>query len=237
MYCLPARATRLSTLLVKPPSHDDTRLLAIKHHSPFSQASSKLHAPIITTMHFLTLTPLFFALPSAATLLYVAFPHLLIPLVKDSPNHAYGTKNNATVSGNIFTELSFDVPRDIPNVAICRLNFHVNTSPLKNAPKEIKGAAPFQFHASALEPTISKDDDTWYSHPPVTGNPMMTVKLGSDWSVTVVDGWFECPFGKVAQFLLHPTGEAGRSFSYSWFELNYPWTEGGPHGITLEMHS
>ncbi|KAF2829571.1 hypothetical protein CC86DRAFT_191389 [Ophiobolus disseminans] len=189
-------------------------------------------------MHILTLTPLLFALPSLAELLHVAFPHLLIPLNKDAPNTPHGTKTDAKVSASTWTEISFDVPKDIPGVGVCRLNFHINTFPAKNAPKELKGNAPHSFHASRLEPTIDRDADTWFSHPPVVGTPMTTFDIQEDWSVSTEGGWFECPYGTVAQFLLHPTGEGGQAgFSYKWFELNYPAVLGGPHGITLEMHS
>jgi hypothetical protein len=186
-------------------------------------------------MHFLTLAPLLFALPTFAELRYVDFPHLLIPLVRSDPDKAYGTKPDATVSNDILTELSFDVRGDIPNVAICRINFHINTDKNKNAPKELKGIPPLQFQVTRLEPEINKDTDTYNDHPSPLGNAMATITLHTDWSVEVKDGWFACPFGGVAQFILHPVG--AKNFNYSWYELDYPESEGGPHGITLEMHS
>ena len=186
-------------------------------------------------MHFLTLAPLLFALPTFADLMFVDFPHLMIPLVRSTPTKAYGTHPNATVSNNVLTEISFDVRKDIPNVHVCRINFHINTDKNKNAPKDLQGVPPLQFHVTRLEPEINKDTDTYADHPAPVGDPVATITLHADWSVDVQRGWFECPFGSVAQFLLHPVG--ARNFRYSWYELNYPWSEGGPHGITLEMHS
>ncbi|KAF2845492.1 hypothetical protein T440DRAFT_472620 [Plenodomus tracheiphilus IPT5] len=130
-------------------------------------------------------------------------------------------------------EVSFDVPSN--EAAICRLNFHINTSPTKNAPRALYGTPPYTFNISRLQPTIDKDTDTWNSHPNIT-DYVATYILGQAGNVsTVASHWFECPKGQVAQFLLYPLG--GRDFGYYWFELDYPAEEGGPHGVVLEMHT
>lgn len=188
-------------------------------------------------MHFLTLSPLLLALPVLSTLIFTDFPHLLISLDKNQPDTVIGTLPSATVSNSIWTEVSFDVHqyKDYP-ANICRLNFHVNTNGPKNAPRKLDGEAPYKFEIYRLEPTIDKNADTWDSHPPMSEKwAMATVTLTKEWGVTVEGGWFTCPFGNVAQFILKPVDD--RAFSYSWYELNYGENEGGPHGLTLEMHS
>lgn len=45
---------------------------------------------------------------------------------------------------------------------------------------------------------------------------------------------YPCPKGQVAQFLLHPASD-DRDFGLDWFELDYPASEGGPHGIVFDM--
>lgn len=89
-----------------------------------------------------------------------------------------------------------------------------------------------------LAELIDKDKDSWASHPDVVGGwPLATFTVRRDWSVGVEQGWFVCPFGNVAQFLLHPTGGSGDGESVGWYELDYGWGVGGPNGITLEVHS
>jgi hypothetical protein len=61
------------------------------------------------------------------------------------------------------------------------------------------------------------------------------VTLGVNGKTTLKDGWLQCPLGDVAQFVLIPATSA--AFKYTWFELDYEESQGGPHGITLEMHT
>jgi hypothetical protein len=184
-------------------------------------------------MHALSLIPLLFAIPSLATLQHVEFPHLIIPLNKNHANTAYGTQKNSTVSDYIWTEISFDVPADVP-AAICRVNFNLNLNPVKKAPWKVYGNPPYDIEVRRLEPTINKDKDTWNASAFIK-EYVATILISKEGTVEVLDGWFECPKGDVAQFIMLPTAPLGMDFS--WFELDYPWSEGGPHGITLEMHT
>jgi hypothetical protein len=184
-------------------------------------------------MRAISLLPIFFAIPSLATLQYVDFPHLIIPLNSNKPDTALGTQHSGQVSNQVHTEISFDVRADIP-AAICRINFHLNLNPTKNAPWTLYGNPPYEVKVTRLRPTINKDKDTWNSRPATTGY-VATIRLQSDGSVQVQDGWFDCPKGNVAQFLLTPAN--GNGMGLTWFELDYSAAEGGPHGITLEMHS
>jgi hypothetical protein len=184
-------------------------------------------------MRALTAIPLLFALPSFAILQYVAFPHLLIPLKSGNPNTAFGTQFTGIVATGAYSEVSFDVPANVPS-AICRINFHINTSPIKHAPWSLSGSSNYFFNVTRLEPTMNQYTDTWNSHP-MEAEYVGTVHLGKDGSTSMEAGWFDCPKGQVAQFLLFPT--EGKNFYLSWYELNYSWADGGPHGITLEMHT
>jgi hypothetical protein len=184
-------------------------------------------------MRAFALLPVLFALGSIAELEHVEFPHLIIPLKDSTADSAYGTQTTGEVSNSVYTEVSFDVPRDVA-ANICRINFSINTNPAKNAPRTLSGQAPYTFFVYRIEPTINKDTDTWNSHPEII-NYVATITLSEGGGVTIVDGWFDCPKGEVAQFLLVPQGT--RAFRYTWYELNYPASAGGPHGITLEMHS
>jgi hypothetical protein len=185
-------------------------------------------------MHISTFLPFVFALGAIAELQLVDFPHLLIPIKKNTPNTHYGTQTTAEVSNNVWTEVSFDVRSDVP-ASICRINFHINTNPTKNAPRSLSGDEPYQFLVNRLTSTIDKDRDTWNHSPEIT-NYVARVTLTQDGGVTVEDGWFTCPKGNVAQFVLTPVNNA-RTFKYTWFELDYPSELGGPHGITLDMHT
>lgn len=184
-------------------------------------------------MRLLTLLPFVFALGAVADLQQVEFPHLIIPLKKSFPAQAFGTQTSGEISQRVWTEVSFDVPNNVP-ANICRINFHINTNPSKNAPRTLSGAAPYTFLVYRLLPQINKDTDSWDSHPKTT-NYVATVTLTPSGGVTVEDGWFQCPLGEVVQFLLTPVGS--RAFRYTWFELDYSSDVGGPHGITLEMHT
>ena len=112
--------------------------------------------------------------------------------------------------------------------------FYVNTDPNKNAPRELSGEAPYVFNITRLEPKMNKDSDKWNSYPATTGH-VKTVELDYAGVKSQDDGWFTCPKGQVAQFLLRPA--SNRNFRYYWFELDYPGTEGGAHGVVLEMHT
>jgi hypothetical protein len=184
-------------------------------------------------MRFLALLPFLFALGAVADLQAVEFPHLIIPLKKNSPDQAFGTQTSGEISQAVWTEVSFDVPSNV-DANICRINFHINTNPSKNAPRTLSGDAPYTFLIYRMLTDINQDTDSWNSHPKTT-NYVATVTLTPGGGVTLLDGWFQCPMGDVAQFLLTPVGS--RAFKYTWFELDYASDAGGPHGITLEMHT
>ena len=132
-----------------------------------------------------------------------------------------------------YTEVSFDVPAN--EASICRLQFKINTDPNKNAPRSLSGQSPYTFDISRLDPSINKNTDSWNSHPNITEH-YATFSLDQAGNVReVVNKWFTCPKGQVAQFVLHPSST--RNFDYYWFELDYSAAEGGPHGIVLEMHT
>jgi hypothetical protein len=182
-----------------------------------------------------TLLPFYFFTATLATLQHVAFPHLLLPLSRSNPSLAPGTKLTGEISNTIHLAVSFDVPANVP-AAICRINFQINTNPVKNAPRELSGVPPYTFSVSRLAPGLDEQTTTWANRPQIVSK-VASVTLDHDGSVTIPDsdGWFDCPKGSVAQFLLHPVGM--RAFRYTWFELDYGWDVGGPHGITLEMHT
>jgi hypothetical protein len=192
-------------------------------HYPTSQAATM----------FALLAPLLFALSTFAELQHVAFPHLIIPLKEDTPTSIYGTQTSGEISHSVYTEISFDVPSHIP-AAICRINFHINTSPIVNAPRSLSGEAPYTFIVYRIVSEMDKDKDSWAQHPEIT-NYVAAVTLGPKGGVEVKDGWFQCPYGDVAQFVLIPA--SSKDFRYTWFELDYGVKQGGPHGITLEMHT
>ncbi|KAF2032445.1 hypothetical protein EK21DRAFT_35865, partial [Setomelanomma holmii] len=175
-----------------------------------------------------------FLTSTLAELQYVAFPHLLLPLSRSRPTTAPGTQLTGEISNDVYLGVSFDVPANV-TAAICRINFHINTNAAKNAPRELSGVAPYQFSISRLAPGLNDKLTTWANRPQIIAR-VEGVTLTHDGQVTIPDneGWFDCPEGDVAQFLLYPA--SSRAFRYTWFELDYGWDVGGPHGITLEMH-
>ncbi|KAH4201750.1 hypothetical protein HBI95_162270 [Parastagonospora nodorum] len=184
-------------------------------------------------MRFLAFTPLLFALGVVADLQFVDFPHLIVPIKKSQPDKNFGTQTSGEISNDVWTEISFDVRSDIP-ATTCRVNFHINTNPTKNAPRSLSGVEPYNFLIYRITPTMDKDKDSW-NHSPSIINYIAEVTLTQAGDVSIKDGWFPCPNGTVAQFLMTPVNSK-KAFKYTWFELDYPEEEGGPHGITLEMH-
>ncbi|KAF2129398.1 hypothetical protein P153DRAFT_366788 [Dothidotthia symphoricarpi CBS 119687] len=132
----------------------------------------------------------------------------------------------------VWTEISFDVPAN--NANMCHLDFFLNTNPLKNAPLVLSGQAPYTFNISRLEPRINKDRDTWNTHPKVV-EYAATVTVEHGGKTRVDGGWFACPKGQVAQFLLMPGSD--RNLKLEWYELDYRADEGGPHGVVLDMYT
>ncbi|KAF1939816.1 hypothetical protein EJ02DRAFT_245564 [Clathrospora elynae] len=190
-------------------------------------------------MRTLALLPAFFGIPSFATLINTQFPHLLIPLVSTSPDTAFGTQKDATVSyssstgAQQWTAISFDVPNNA--ATICRLNFKVNTDPSMGAPFELNGTAPFAINISRIKPTLNAQTTTWNNRP-ATIDYYDTYTISQDKQVTEINSkWFDCPKGMVAQFIIHPASQ--RDLDLYWFELAYGADEGGPHGVVLEMHA
>lgn len=132
-----------------------------------------------------------------------------------------------------YTEISFDIPSN--DASWCQLNFFLNTNAAKGAPWTLWGQAPYAFNISTLPPySINKDKDTWNSRPqPI--KTLATVTLNHAGNASISGGQvYPCPKGQVAQFLLHPASD-DREFGFEWFELNYPASEGGPHGLVFDM--
>jgi hypothetical protein len=129
--------------------------------------------------------------------------------------------------------ISFDVPWN--EAVICKLNFHLNTNDQKNAPTRLQGGPPWAVNISMIEPTINNDTISWNTRP----KPLRHIALydiSTLRKVTAIqETWFECPKGGVAQFIMHPGTKM--ELEVGWYELDYPWSEGGPHGVTLEMHT
>ncbi|KAH6614320.1 ubiquitin 3 binding protein But2 C-terminal domain-containing protein [Boeremia exigua] len=183
-------------------------------------------------MRLSLLLPALFGLPSLGLLVSRQFPHLIIPVDADAPDRAYGTQLTAAITQQKYTEISFDIPSN--DASYCQLNFFLNTNRLKGAPWSLWGQAPYKFNISSLPPTINKDLDTWNSRPQPL-RTLATVTLTHGGNVTLTGGSvYPCSKGQVAQFLLHPASD-DREFGLSWFELDYPASEGGPHGITFDM--
>ncbi|KAF1362718.1 hypothetical protein EJ07DRAFT_105857 [Lizonia empirigonia] len=183
-------------------------------------------------MHALALLPILFSVPSLGVLVSRQFPHLIIPVDADAPDQAFGTQLSGKITQQQYTEISFDVPSN--DAEYCQLQFFINTNTTKGAPWTLYGQAPYQFNISSLPPTINKDTDTWNSRPqPI--KTVATVTLSYSGNATVSGGAvYPCPKGQVSQFLLHPASD-DRDFGFTWFELDYPAAEGGPHGIVFDM--
>lgn len=202
-------------------------------------------------MHTLSLLPILFATLSISELVSRQLPHLIIPVNANEPNRAYGTQLTGNITQQVplpllsppstaqnspslqkYTEISFDIPSKA--ATSCTLNFFINTLADVNAPWTLSGQAPYQFNISSLPPAINKDTDTWNNRPaPI--KTIATVTLGKDGNVSISGGAVEpCPKGQVSQFLLHPASEE-REFGFEWFELDYPESMGGGHGIVFDM--
>lgn len=132
----------------------------------------------------------------------------------------------------MYTEISFDIPSN--DATRCQLNFFINTNTSRAAPWSLWGKPPYQFNISSLPPTINRDNDTW-NHRPQPIKTVATVTLDHSGNVSIANGAIQpCPKGQPAQYLLHPASD-DRIFGFTWFELDYPASQGGPHGIVFDM--
>ncbi|KAH6881895.1 ubiquitin 3 binding protein But2 C-terminal domain-containing protein [Alternaria rosae] len=189
-------------------------------------------------MHISALLLVVFGLPAFADLINTQFPKLLLPLKESQPDIAFITQNDATASYNSktgdeqWTAVNFDVP--VNNAKTCRLRFLINVDPFKNAPLTLKGEAPFAISISRIQPTLVNGRTNWNNKPAIIEHYDSYV-LTANGASEVVSKWFECPMNKVAQFVIHPASK--RDLELYWFELNYGATDGGPHGVVLEMHT
>ena len=131
----------------------------------------------------------------------------------------------------MWTGVNFDV-HDIHGTT-CRLRFLVNTNSYHNPPFSLKGEAPFAINISRIEPKLVNGATTWNNKPAIIEH-YDTYILSTASATEIVSRWFQCPAGRVAQFYVHAGSR--RDLEVYWYELNYAASEGGPHGIVLEMY-
>jgi hypothetical protein len=96
------------------------------------------------------------------------------------------------VSGGIFysiyAKISFDVPSLIAT-AICKINFHIVTSPAKSALRTLAGSALYTFIMYRITSTMDKQTDAWNHYLEIT-KYVAAVTLGKGGDVEVKDRWF-----------------------------------------------
>jgi hypothetical protein len=133
------------------------------------------------------------------------YPHLIVPVSKGSPNKAYGTQYNGTVTSDISSIFNFDVPSSYTGT--CSLVFlFPEQSQLQTSSYDFSGNGEIDF---AQLSNIASESTTYASQGSVkTDSGVKTVTPGSS---TVVST-FSCPAGQTVSFEL--TSASGTSLSF-----------------------
>jgi Ubiquitin 3 binding protein But2 C-terminal domain len=133
------------------------------------------------------------------------YPHLIVPVSKSSPNKAYGTQYNGTVTSDISTIFNFDVPPSYTGT--CSLVFlFPKQSQLETSSYTFSGNGEIDFKQLS---TIASQSTTYASQGSVsTDYGSKTVTPGSS---TVV-ATFACPAGKTVSYELSSVSGTSLNF-------------------------
>ncbi|KAI9816030.1 MAG: hypothetical protein M1827_002022 [Pycnora praestabilis] len=140
------------------------------------------------------------ACPAALSGAY-EYPHLIVPVNSASPNQAYGTSYNGTVTSTISSIFNFDIPSS-DSGKTCSLVFLFPTqSNLQTSSFTFSGNGGIDF--SLL--SGNANPQTTYSNAPKvsTDYGVTTVAPGNDYTIAT----FNCPAGQTVSYKLSASGD------------------------------
>jgi hypothetical protein len=134
------------------------------------------------------------------------FPHLIIPIDSSSPDEAYGTQFNGTVTPTVSTIFNFDIPATDAGKTCTLVFLFPRQEDLETSAFDFSGDGTIQF--SAVE-TYATESTTYNNAPRISQNlGQFTVSPGNSYTVSS----FECPAGQTVGYEMSTTGTTQLEF-------------------------
>ncbi|KAL4770378.1 ubiquitin 3 binding protein But2 C-terminal domain-containing protein [Aspergillus nidulans var. acristatus] len=134
------------------------------------------------------------------------FPHLIIPIDSSSPDEAYGTQFNGTVTPTVSTIFNFDIPATDAGKTCTLVFLFPRQEDLETSAFDFSGDGTIQF--SAVE-TYATESTTYNNAPQISQNlGQFTVSPGNSYTVSS----FECPAGQTVGYEMSTTGTTQLEF-------------------------
>ena len=134
------------------------------------------------------------------------FPHLIIPIDSSSPDEAYGTQFNGTVTPTVSTIFNFDIPATAAGKTCTLVFLFPRQEDLETSAFDFSGDGTIQF--SAVE-TYATESTTYNNAPQISQNlGQFTVSPGNSYTVCSS----ECPAGQTVGYEMSTTGTTELEF-------------------------
>ncbi|KAL4745785.1 ubiquitin 3 binding protein But2 C-terminal domain-containing protein [Aspergillus terricola var. indicus] len=134
------------------------------------------------------------------------FPHLIIPIDSSSPDEAYGTQFNGTVTPTVSTIFNFDIPATDAGKTCSLVFLFPRQEDLETSAFDFSGDGTIQF--SAVE-TYATQSTTYNNAPQISQNlGQFTVSPGNSYTVFS----FECPAGQTVGYEMSTAGTTQLEF-------------------------
>ncbi|KAL4986153.1 ubiquitin 3 binding protein But2 C-terminal domain-containing protein [Aspergillus falconensis] len=134
------------------------------------------------------------------------FPHLIIPIDSSSPDEAYGTQFNGTVTPTVSTIFNFDIPAADAGKTCSLVFLFPRQEDLETSAFDFSGDGTIQF--SAVE-TPATQSTTYNNAPQISQNfGQFIVSPGNSYTVSS----FECPAGQTVGYEMSTAGSTNLEF-------------------------
>ncbi|KAL4974835.1 ubiquitin 3 binding protein But2 C-terminal domain-containing protein, partial [Aspergillus desertorum] len=134
------------------------------------------------------------------------FPHLIIPIDSSSPDEAYGTQFNGTVTPTVSTIFNFDIPATDAGKTCSLVFLFPRQEDLETSAFSFSGDGTIQF--SAVE-TPATQSSTYNNAPQISQSlGQFTVSPGNSYIVSS----FECPAGETVGYEMSTAGSTNLDF-------------------------
>lgn len=137
-------------------------------------------------------------------------PHLIVPVDSSSPDEAFGTQYNGTVSSTVSTIFNFDVPQSDAGKT-CNLVFlFPHLEDLETSSWSFSGDGKVDF-ASLSE--VASESTTYNDKPSVSqGLGSKTIAPGNSYMISS----FSCPAGQAVGYEMKSAGSTDLEFFQDW---------------------
>ncbi|KAL6231512.1 ubiquitin 3 binding protein But2 C-terminal domain-containing protein [Aspergillus navahoensis] len=134
------------------------------------------------------------------------FPHLIVPIDSSSPDEAYGTQFNGTVTPTVSTIFNFDIPAADAGKTCSLVFLFPRQEDLETSAFDFSGDGTIQFSAVETPATQS----TTYNNAPQISQSLgqFTVSPGNSYTVSS----FECPAGQTVGYEMSTAGSTNLEF-------------------------